>query len=256
MKKALAIILALCLAAALSVSALAAETNLIPAEGAEWTDTPVNDTVLTYQYGEDGLTVKDSGGQWPSISYTYDEPIVVDVKDAAIAYKISSVNGAGNICIILALEDGNTISIQKQFTDESVDFATGVGYDSGSGDIYNNNYEGEIALEGIKVDDGISVKDYTPADGKISITKLTIYATAFAEYTINKLAITTADAQPDQSEPADESSEPAAESSEPADESKDDESSVPSTGDSGIIALSAVAVIAAAGAVVIKKRRA
>ena len=256
MKKALAIILALCLAAALSVSALAAETNLIPAEGAEWTDTPVNDTVLTYQYGEDGLTVKDSGGQWPSISYTYDEPIVVDVKDAAIAYKISSVNGAGNICIILALEDGNTISIQKQFTDESVDFTTGVGYDSGSGDIYNNNYEGEIALEGIKVDDGISVKDYTPADGKISITKLTVYATAFAEYTINKLAITTADAQPDQSEPADESSEPAAESSEPADESKDDESSVPSTGDSGIIALSAVAVIAAAGAVVIKKRRA
>lgn len=242
MKKALAIILALCLAAALSVSALAAETNLIPAEGAEWTDTPVNNTVLTYQYGEDGLTVKDSGGQWPSITYTYDEPIVVDVKDAAIAYKISSVNGAGNICIILALEDGNTISIQKQFTDESVDFATGVGYDSGSGDIYNNNYEGEIALEGIKVDDGISVKDYTPADGKISITKLTIYATAFAEYTINKLAITTADAQPDQSEPADES--------------KDDESSVPSTGDSGIIALSAVAVIAAAGAVAIKKRRA
>ena len=199
-----------------------------------------------------------SGGQWPSISYTYDEPIVVDCrrKTPPSAYKISSVNGAGNICIILALEDGNTISIQKQFTDESVDFATGVGYDSGSGDIYNNNYEGEIALEGIKVDDGISVKDYTPADGKISITKLTIYATAFAEYTINKLAITTADAQPDQSEPADESSEPAAESSEPADESKDDESSVPSTGDSGIIALSAVAVIAAAGAVAIKKRRA
>ena len=47
MKKALAIILALCLAAALSVSALAAETNLVPAEGAEWTDTPVNNTVLT-----------------------------------------------------------------------------------------------------------------------------------------------------------------------------------------------------------------
>ena len=76
--------------------------------------------------------------------------MTVEVENATLRYKISNVNTAGNLAILITLSDTQVIVPHRLFTDDSVDFETGVGYDSGSGDIMNGSYEGEISLAGLK----------------------------------------------------------------------------------------------------------
>ena len=209
MKKTTAVLLALLVAmAALSATVCAAEIDLIPAD-ADWVMTEAGGSSASWSYGENGLTVKDNGAGWPNIAYSLETPVTVEVENATLRYKISNVNTAGNLAILITLSDTQVIVPHRLFTDDSVDFETGVGYDSGSGDIMNGSYEGEISLAELKVADGIGLKDYTPADGKITITAVTLYATGGAEYTVNELVI-------DDGSTADESSEAPAVSEEPA----------------------------------------
>lgn len=184
--------------------------------------------------------------------------MTVEVENATLRYKISNVNTAGNLAILITLSDTQVIVPHRLFTDDSVDFETGVGYDSGSGDIMNGSYEGEISLAELKVADGIGLKDYTPADGKITITAVTLYATGGAEYTVNELVID--DGQHGRrilrsarrfGRAGCIFRRTAASSEAPVSSS----GGTPSTGDTGLAALLIVAGLSVAGALVLRKRR-
>ena len=187
MKKATAILSALLVAVMMmAASVCAAEINLIP-EDADWVMTEAGGSGASWSYGENGLTVKDNGAGWPNIAYSLETPLTVDVANATLSYKITNVNTAGNIAILITLSDTEVIVPHRLFTDEGIDFEAGTGYDSGSGDLMNGSYEGEISLANLKVADGVNLKDYTPADGKITITAISLYATGGAEYTVLSL---------------------------------------------------------------------
>ena len=258
MKKTTAVLLALLVAmAALSATVCAAEIDLIPAD-ADWVMTEAGGSSASWSYGENGLTVKDNGAGWPNIAYSLETPVTVEVENATLRYKISNVNTAGNLAILITLSDTQVIVPHRLFTDDSVDFETGVGYDSGSGDIMNGSYEGEISLAELKVADGIGLKDYTPADGKITITAVTLYATGGAEYTVNELVIDDGSTADESSEAPAVSEEPAVSSDAPAASSEAPVSSsggTPSTGDTGLAALLIVAGLSVAGALGLRKRR-
>ena len=177
--------------------------------------------------------------------------------NATLSYKITNVNTAGNLAILITLSDTEVIVPHRLFTDEGIDFEAGTGYDSGSGDLMNGSYEGEIALANLKVSDGINLKDYTPADGKITITAISLYATGGAEYTVNELSISDGKTAEESSEAPTESSEAPTTSSEaPAASSGAPASSAgtPSTGDAGVAALVIVAGLSITGALVLRKR--
>lgn len=257
MKKATAILSALLVAVMMmAASVCAAEINLIP-EDADWVMTEAGGSGASWSYGENGLTVKDNGAGWPNIAYSLETPLTVDVANATLSYKITNVNTAGNIAILITLSDTEVIVPHRLFTDEGIDFEAGTGYDSGSGDLMNGSYEGEIALANLKVADGINLKDYTPADGKITITAISLYATGGAEYTINELSISDGKTAEESSEAPTESSEAPTTSSEaPAASSGAPASSAgtPSTGDAGVAALVIVAGLSVTGALVLRKR--
>lgn len=142
MKKTTAVLLALLVAmAALSATVCAAEIDLIPAD-ADWVMTEAGGSSASWSYGENGLTVKDNGAGWPNIAYSLETPVTVEVENATLRYKISNVNTAGNLAILITLSDTQVIVPHRLFTDDSVDFETGVGYDSGSGDIMNGLIRG------------------------------------------------------------------------------------------------------------------
>lgn len=146
MKKATAILSALLVAVMMmAASVCAAEINLIP-EDADWVMTEAGGSGASWSYGENGLTVKDNGAGWPNIAYSLETPLTVDVANATLSYKITNVNTAGNIAILITLSDTEVIVPHRLFTDEGIDFEAGTGYDSGSGDLMNGSYEGEISL--------------------------------------------------------------------------------------------------------------
>ena len=257
MKKATAILSALLVAVMMmAASVCAAEINLIP-EDADWVMTEAGGSGASWSYGENGLTVKDNGAGRPNIAYSLETPLTVDVANATLSYKITNVNTAGNIAILITLSDTEVIVPHRLFTDEGIDFEAGTGYDSGSGDLMNGSYEGEISLANLKVADGVNLKDYTPADGKITITAISLYATGGAEYTVNELSISDGKTAEESSEAPTESSEAPTTSSEaPAASSGAPASSAgtPSTGDAGVAALVIVAGLSITGALVLRKR--
>ena len=79
----------------------------------------------SWSYGENGLTVKDNGAGWPNIAYSLETPLTVDVANATLSYKITNVNTAGNIAILITLSDTEVIVPHRLFTDEGIDFEAG-----------------------------------------------------------------------------------------------------------------------------------
>ena len=130
MKKATAILSALLVAVMMmAASVCAAEINLVP-EDADWVMTEAGGSGASWSYGENGLTVKDNGAGWPNIAYSLETPLTVDVANATLSYKITNVNTAGNLAILITLSDTEVIVPHRLFTDEGIDFEAGTGYDS------------------------------------------------------------------------------------------------------------------------------
>lgn len=234
MKKFISAMLVLALAAMLVVIPVSAKTetiNLIPSDGTyEFVDGN-GATTLTWDGAVATLT---SAAGWPSLVYTFAEPITFDPAKTVLNLKFTLVSGGTSFR--LSNSAGTQIMLH-QFTDASFDAAGDV---SAAG-----TYEVSISFADLKEFAGTAEDAYTGKsdlvlneDGTYTISSIQIYNVT-GEVKVEKLELVVT------------SDDPVASSEEP---SKEDPST--STSDTGIVALAIFAVLSVAGAAVALKRNA
>lgn len=227
MRKIAAILLAFVLLAVSSLLIVSADDEPIPLIHAddiwEYTDNGGCRVTMAVE-GDDFVFSGSTGGTWPATQTTYQEAISVPVDEYALHYDFD-------------VESGNT-NITFRFNYFSFPISnTSLGdirYESGSGDLEADHYEGTVRLKDFVNSttnlNGSSFDLGQIDDGMLTFTGIQIYSVSGATITVHHLELVKYEGgdEPDEpsEEPVESSEEPAesAETSVVKDESKAEES--------------------------------
>ena len=253
MKKALALITAVCLIAVCFVIPVSAENepdtvyNLVP-DDATITYSEVSGVKAEATFDSNGVLTVKAAGAWPGVTLEYAVPYTFEIAKATLKVKFSLSSGGTSIRIGTP-NSTDTATIDEIFVHHYID---GMTFD-GAGDLATAGvYEFEIPFSDLFYCDWTEAASYTgklPIEGdEITLSFIEIYSVNGAEIVIEKLEVVV-----EGDEIINISEDTSEEASETVSE-ETSESSTPETGDSGIVALAIITVASLTGAIAIKRK--
>lgn len=189
----------------------------------------------------DAIVVSGSSTAWPYAHYSIENPVTVNIADFELVYDFTISGGKANIALFC---EGSTVIDNNNY----IDNVTHLMAEEGStqrplgDDLTADTYTGKIKLSDLDLTN-VTVLE----DGKLQISALKVYSVGGGVITINKFAIesiATVFVDTSDDESSDESSVTSSDTSSVTSSEAVSDTSIPNTGDSGMISFAIVALIA------------